>query len=290
MLDKLLKFSKHTTNGSVPISVLSASHAEPINMHSHDYYELVYVREGFTVHYYEDSTTILTEGDLFIVCPGVQHAYTGLHYTDVYNCIFTDDALRDVRERFRHMPGMEWLIEGTLPDGVVMRVRLDTSERMRVLAVIERMKEEQDSRRLGWEIMMETLLVQILTLFSRSYAVHYLSNPAEKAYLSYVLRVLTFIEEHYNEPIDLKTMAAHVDISPDYLSRQFKKIVGLSPAVFLRSYRLARAMDMIRSERSENFGEIAQAVGYKHLSHFSREFKCFTGVTPSEYKVNCYKI
>ncbi len=283
MLDKLLKFSKHTTNGSVPIYVLSASHAEPINMHSHDYYELVYVREGFTVHYYEDSTTILTEGDLFIVCPGVQHAYTGLHYTDVYNCIFTDDALRDVRERFRHMPGMEWLIEGTLPDGVVMRVRLDTSERMRVLAVIERMKEEQDSRRLGWEIMMETLLVQILTLFSRSYAVHYLTNPAEKAYLSYVLRVLTFIEEHYNEDISLENVSNQIGVTPVYFCRLFVRKTGRNFIDYLTEIRINHAKHFLHNTPLR-IREISERVGYNDPYYFSRIFKKHTGMSPREYR------
>jgi AraC-like DNA-binding protein len=63
--------------------------------------------------------------------------------------------------------------------------------------------------------------------------------------------------------------------------------MGLSPAVFLRSYRLARAMNIIRGETAENLSDISSAVGYKHLSHFSREFKAFTGVTPSEYKNSC---
>ena len=69
-----------------------------------------------------------------------------------------------------------------------------------------------------------------------------------------------------------------------------KKIMGLSPVSFLRSYRLARAMDLIRSSQSDNLSTIESSVGHKHLSHFSREFKNFTGVTPSEYKAECYHI
>lgn len=102
--------------------------------------------------------------------------------------------------------------------------------------------------------------------------------------------MLNYIEANFSGDIDLNLMAEHVDISPDYLSRQFKKVMGLSPAAFLRSYRLARAMDLIRADSTENFGDIAHTVGYKHLSHFSREFKLFTGMTPSEYKNNYYNI
>ncbi len=290
MQNKQLRFYDFNESDVVPICMQDTYHTKPIRMHSHDFYEFVYVKEGFTVHYYGESTTVLTEGDMFVICPGTQHAYTGLHYTQVYNCLFTADAIADVQESFRDMPGMDWLFNNGNPGSAWMRIRLDTAERMRVLSVIERMKDEQELRQLGWQVMMKSLLIQFITLFSRYYAAHYLANTSEKVYLNYVVKVLNFIEENYARDIDLNAMAAHINISPDYLSRQFKKIMGLSPAVFLRSYRLARAMDMIRSDATENFSYIAQSVGYKHLSHFSREFKIFTGVTPSEYKNNYYNI
>ena len=290
MRNSQLKFSDFGENDHIPILVQEGSHAGPVQMHSHDFYEVVYVKEGFTIHYYGESTTVLTEGDIFVIAPGIQHAYTGLHYTLVYNCLFTDEAVSDLRENFRGMPGMDWLFHSDEESHEWMRVRLDTAERMRVMSVLERMRDEQENKRLGWQIMMKSLLVRFLTLFSRSYAAHYLASTSEKIYLNYVVRVLNYIEANFSGDIDLNLMAEHVDISPDYLSRQFKKVMGLSPAAFLRSYRLARAMDLIRADSTENFGVIAHTVGYKHLSHFSREFKLFTGMTPSEYKNNYYNI
>ena len=188
-------------------------------MHSHDFYEFVYVKEGFTVHYYGESTTVLTEGDMFVICPGTQHAYTGLHYTQVYNCLFTADAIADVQESFRDMPGMDWLFNNGNPGSAWMRIRLDTAERMRVLSVIERMKDEQELRQLGWQVMMKSLLIQFITLFSRYYAAHYLANTSEKVYLNYVVKVLNFIEENYARDIDLNAMAAHINICLLYTSR-----------------------------------------------------------------------
>ncbi len=289
MGNRELKFCDVGGNEQVPIAVKDGYHDGPVQMHCHDFYEFVYVKEGFTVHYYGESTSVLTEGDIFVIPPGVQHAYTGLHDTRVYNCLFTDEALTDVRDDFRGMPGTAWLFHEE--SGYEWtRVRLDPAERMQILSVLERMCDEQNSRQLGWQMMMKSLLIRFLTLFSRSYATHYLASTSEKNYLNYVVRVLNYIEQHFSEEIDLTGMAASVDISPDYLSRQFKKVMGLSPVVFLRSYRLARAMDLIREDHSGNFGQVAHAVGYKHLSHFSREFKLFTGMTPSEYKNNYDKI
>ena len=284
-----LNFDNIRESADSNIKVIECYHESQVLTHSHDFYEFVYVREGFTVHNYGENTTILTEGDIFAISPGVSHAYTGLHYTKVFNCIFTQDAIKNRLDTFLKLPGLEYIFgnnHGTEKKEWI-RMRLDTAERIRITAVLERMLEEQNQKQLGWEIILNSLLCQFITLFSRYYSEHYISNTSEKAYLNYVVKILRYIESNYSNDIDLNKMADYLGISPDYLSRQFKKIMGLSPAVFLRSYRLARAMNIIRNESAENLSEIASAVGYKHLSHFSREFKSFTGVTPSEYKNGC---
>lgn len=288
----MLNYNEIKNSPDSAITVIECCHSTQINMHAHDFYEFVYVEEGFTVHYYGESTTILTEGDMFAICPGVPHAYTGLHYTKVYNCIFTREAVADKLPELSAMPGLDSIFGGNNghKNQEWIRIRLDTAERMRITSVLDRMVEEQRQKQLGWELVQNALLYQFITLFSRYYAGHYVTNPSEKAYINYVVKILKYIEQNYAEDIDLNKMAAHLDISPDYLSRQFKKIMGLSPAVFLRSYRLARAMNIIRCDSAENLSDISAAVGYKHLSHFSREFKSFTGVTPSEYKNSCSKL
>ena len=285
-----LLFSEISGGDSSPVFVQKAFHGSPVLMHSHNFYEIVYVNKGFTVHYYDDTTTVLTEGDLFVVRPGVPHSYTGLHYTEVFNCLFLDGALDGFRADFVGLPGLRWLFDETHDGTEWTRIRLTASERMRIVAILERMQDEQEHHAANWQQMMKLLLAQLLTLFSRFYSERYLSSTVDNMYLNYVMRILSYIEEHYAEELDLAAMAEIVEISPDYLSRQFKKIMGLSPVAFLRSYRLARAMDMIRSTQNANLSTIAVSVGYKHLSHFSREFKGFTGVTPSEYKAECYNI
>ena len=289
MCNELL-FSQISNGGTSPVFVQKAFHGSPVLMHSHNFYEIVYVNKGFTVHYYDDTTTVLTEGDLFAVRPGVPHSYTGLHFTEVFNCLFLEEAIDDFRSDFVGLSGLRWLSGETFDGTEWTRIRLGASERMRIVSILERMQDEQEHRGTNWQQMMKLLLAQLLTLFSRFYSERYLSSTADNMYLNFVMRILSYIETHYAEELDLASLAEIVEISPDYLSRQFKKIMGLSPVSFLRSYRLARAMDLIRSSQSDNLSTIASSVGYKYLSHFSREFKNFTGVTPSEYKAKCYHI
>lgn len=267
-----------------PVKVLDTEHFEKINYHSHDFCELVYVKEGYTVHYYGEHATVLTEGDLFAVSPGVKHAYTGLHYTKVYNCIFIGELFGADLPLFRGMPGVCNLFSET-GDETMLRMRLDTPDRIKVISLMEKIKEESLNSLPDRTAMEKALLSQLLIIISRLYTKSYSFSESELAHMNYVLKVLSYIEEHYREDIDLNSMAAHVDISPDYLSRQFKKAIGMSPVLFLRGCRFARAMEIMRlSGGKENFEEVAHKVGYRYLSHFSREFKAFTGLSPTEFK------
>ncbi len=95
--------------------------------------------------------------------------------------------------------------------------------------------------------------------------------------------VRAYIEVHYNEELSLERAAAEVRMSPPYLSRAFKKSVGMSFVDYVHATRVQRARALLRdSEMSVK--EIAAAVGFADSNYFSRVFKQQTGVTPSAYR------
>jgi AraC-like DNA-binding protein len=71
-------------------------------------------------------------------------------------------------------------------------------------------------------------------------------------------------------------------VSPRFLEREFQKYFGVSPAAWLESYRERRAEELaLAGWRAK---EIADDLGYKQLSHFSRKFKETHGVTLRNWK------
>ena len=82
--------------------------------------------------------------------------------------------------------------------------------------------------------------------------------------------------------LSVRDIAAHVGVSGDYLSRQFKQVLGIAAQEYLKRYRFARAMALLQADQP--VGEVARAVGFRSLCHFSREFKKEMGVTPSQYR------
>ena len=86
---------------------------------------------------------------------------------------------------------------------------------------------------------------------------------------------------HGAVPVRALTDAAGV--SGNHLATQFKSHVGVTPKRVARIYRFARLILSVDALRPVDWSEPAQTAGYFDQPHFSREFKEFTGHTPTEY-------
>lgn len=97
-----------------------------------------------------------------------------------------------------------------------------------------------------------------------------------------VTRAKALLERDLENPPTLEMLAAEVRCSPFHLSRAFSEHTGLTIPQFLRQVRLERAARWLREGRG-NVTEVAIAVGYRSLSHFSKAFWERFGCCPGLY-------
>lgn len=71
-------------------------------------------------------------------------------------------------------------------------------------------------------------------------------------------------------------------ISETRLQRLFNKFVGVSPKLLIRTHRFQNAIAATLSGGLPNWAELAYRLGYSDQAHFIKEFKGFTGYSPSE--------
>jgi len=72
-------------------------------------------------------------------------------------------------------------------------------------------------------------------------------------------------------------------VSGNHLAALFKSHVGVTPKRVARIYRFARLILSVDARGPVDWSELAHAAGYYDQAHFGREFKDFTGHTPTEY-------
>ena len=104
-----------------------------------------------------------------------------------------------------------------------------------------------------------------------------------KAAIGLVSGVLEYIRENYADEISYDTLGEHFHLSPIYLNRVFRKHLKTSIHEYLLKYRINAAEDMLRST-SLAVKEIAPAVGFADVAHFSKSFKRITGYSPRDYR------
>lgn len=97
-----------------------------------------------------------------------------------------------------------------------------------------------------------------------------------------VSRALQYIADHVYEKLPVETVAREIGVSASHLTALFHRQMDISPGEYIRRVKLEESKCLIR-EGKMNFSQIAAALHYSTIHHFSRQFKDKFGISPSEY-------
>jgi AraC-like DNA-binding protein len=92
-----------------------------------------------------------------------------------------------------------------------------------------------------------------------------------------------YIQENVHKNIRLSDIAAHIHLSENYLSAQFKKETGESIASFVQKTKMAEAKSLLKNTDMALL-EISELLSYSSQSFFTTVFKQETGLTPKQYR------
>lgn len=95
-------------------------------------------------------------------------------------------------------------------------------------------------------------------------------------------QTLAYLYEHYNDKIDLETLARQIFCSESHLARSFKKYTGMTVVSFVHKIRIEKSRHMLKEE-GLSVKEAAERAGYQNLNHFYKYFKQYTGMTSAAY-------
>jgi AraC-like DNA-binding protein len=100
-----------------------------------------------------------------------------------------------------------------------------------------------------------------------------------------VLKDLMYHLRHQDVYETMETIAARYGISARYMQQLFLQYTGLTPKLYSQINRFQHSLRLV-TNRNTSLTDIAYECGYADQSHFIKEFKVFTGTTPSGYSIN----
>jgi AraC-like DNA-binding protein len=101
--------------------------------------------------------------------------------------------------------------------------------------------------------------------------------------LEKVARCIIYMSEHLDQPLKVSHLSALANLSPAHFTALFKQQTGSAPRDYLHLLRMHRACQWLTGGNL-SLKEIAGSLGYQDQFHFSRKFKAFSGLAPSEYR------
>lgn len=98
-----------------------------------------------------------------------------------------------------------------------------------------------------------------------------------------IRKIITYVDEHYTEPISLQEICDHVGLGKEYFCRFFKKNMHISFLNYLNEVRLAHIYQNLQTTNL-SISEIMLQNGLTNQKLFNRSFKALYGCTPSEVR------
>lgn len=108
-------------------------------------------------------------------------------------------------------------------------------------------------------------------------------NHSMTGYSQVIKEVISYIDFHYAEDLNLTFFAEMFSLSKNYLSGLFKKESGMTLTDYIHQVRIRRAITMINSS-SLPITTVAASCGYNDMNYFIRLFKRTYGMSPKQYQ------
>lgn len=127
---------------------------------------------------------------------------------------------------------------------------------------------------------LESLLGELILPGERREQSMKIDTPA------FVEQVCTYVDLHMKEELSAYCLADIFSVSANYLGQLFKKYRNTTINRYVTSVRMERAKQILAAHKEILIRELASMVGYEDQFYFSRVFKAYTGMSPTEYHVS----
>ena len=232
-----------------------------------DEFHLVLITKGEGVFESKETGEIkITDGDVFLLFPGMWHRYKPLKKTGW-------------TERWVGFSGKianQFLLNGFFTPNAPI---ISNCNKEPILNYFNSLYRLYDEEPFGFQRIASGLCIQLM---GELYNINHGGTHLE--YLnSMVSRAKKLMYESINKSINLKAIASTLDASYSKFRMDFKKQTGLSPLQYYLLLKIEKSKELLLSSQ-KNQKEIAFELGFESDYYFNRLFKQKTGLSPGKFR------
>ncbi|HMO40503.1 MAG TPA: AraC family transcriptional regulator [Saprospiraceae bacterium] len=253
--------------------------------HFHPEYEIVYISNGRGKRHIGDHISYYDDGDLIFLGPNLPHfAFTEELFEEHIEIVVqmkADFLGRDFFDR----PEMSAIRQAFERSEQGLTFCGDTKKR--IGERLTRMMEMNNFDRL---LELLSVLQDIAT--SKEYNILNVGNYAMEVGAQDHVRMETvyaYVQENFQTEVSLDEVANRVSMTVPAFCRYFKKLTRKTFTEFVNEIRVAHACRQLGQEHL-SIAEVSFESGFNNLSHFNKQFRQITGVSPREYRKSLKKV
>lgn len=252
-------------------------------VHSHDFSELVVILQGSAVHIIEGREYPVTAGQVFLIHSGVSHGYKNVDGIEYINVMFQPEQLLQLSE-LRLLPGFQALfyIEPFYRKEMNFKgmLALNEAQLQEATRLLDLILTEYELQPQGYRLMIRSYFTALVGLLSRYYQI---GSGADDNKALRIGEAVTYIEEHFLQPITLQAMADKAYLSARQFQRVFTRNYHTTPMDYVIRKRLDYSCTLLRHPNL-SISQVALESGFRDQNYYARQFRKVYSCTPSEYR------
>ena len=260
------------TNDSLPFDV-SLNSVNYVPSHWHNSVEIIFVLRGTVEVRLHHEKRTLFEGDVLLINQCHVHEVIGLDRNIIATFLIPFSYLKE------HIARADEISFDCYSGDKERRHALD--EIRRLLAEMVQLNYQKGD---AYEIDMQIRMLEVLSILLKQFKVSASTDIMNEKYMERMLRIITYIDDHYKEPVTLQAIAEREFLSIPYLSKFFSDNIGLNFQSYLTSIRLKHTVEELLYNGEMPIADIALKHGFPNAKSFYAAFKARYNVTPNEYR------
>lgn len=236
----------------------------------HSYWELTYVDKGELLTTIDGVSYHLKQGDLIFYAP------MQFHTQSTFEKISSSYLTINFKMNFNH---------ADLLCNKIFSLKRDS------YFIVTKLIEELSNDNLYSNDLslcyLKELIIQMLRLDNS----HFHSKPTthmQQTYENELLNdILLYIDNNIYEKISVSTLCEHFCISTSMLHSLFRKNMNNTAKNYINELKLSKSKELIRNS-THTLSEISEMLGFSSIHYFSKKFKSYFNISPTEYSKSIY--
>ena len=236
----------------------------------HSYWELTYVDKGELLTTIDGVSYHLKQGDLIFYAP------MQFHTQSTFEKISSSYLTINFKMNFNH---------ADLLCNKIFSLKRDS------YFIVTKLIEELSNDNLYSNDLSLCYLKQLIIQMLRLDNSHFHSKPTthmQQTYENELLNdILLYIDDNIYEKISVSTLCEHFCISTSMLHSLFRKNMNNTAKNYINELKLSKSKELIRNS-THTLSEISEMLGFSSIHYFSKKFKSYFNISPTEYSKSIY--